>query len=141
MEIDAHVVEYVPATDEQAPERFAARREFERTTSLTEVGAAHAETYRILLDTIERYCDEQGLDDLQRAARRWFADVFHPLWETIRARELVAAFPGERSADLIARLAVWRASEAPGLDWLEALDRFIESQDLTGIVNVSSRNG
>lgn len=141
MEIDAHVTEYVPAGDEQAPERFAARRAFERETGLTEVGAAHPESYRILLEAIERYKEEQGLDDLQIAARRWFADVFRPLWHTIRAKQLVAAYPGERSADLVARLAVWRNAEAPELDWQQALERFVESHDLTGIVNSSSRNG
>jgi nucleotide-binding universal stress UspA family protein len=141
VEIDAHVLEYLTVSDEQAPERFAARREFEHLTGLTEVGAAHPESYRILLETIERYQQEQGLDDLERAARRWWAEVFRPLWQTIRARQLAAAFPGERSADLVARLAVWRAAEAPDLDWLEALDKFVETQDLIGIVNVSSRNG
>jgi nucleotide-binding universal stress UspA family protein len=141
VEIDAHVLEYLPVGDEEAPERFAARRAFERATGLTEVGAAHPESYGILLEAIERYREEQGLDDLQRAARRWFVEVFHPLWEAIRARQLIAAFPGDRSADLIARLAMWRAAEAPDLDWQTALDRFVEAQALTGMVNSSSRNG
>jgi nucleotide-binding universal stress UspA family protein len=141
VEIDANVIEYVAVTDEQAPERFAARRAFERATGLTEVGAAHPESYGILLDAIERYRDAQQLDDLEIAARRWFADVFRPLWQTIRARQMIAAFPGDRSADLIARLAVWRQAEAPDLDWLAALDRFVESQGLSEIVNVNSRSG
>ncbi len=126
VEIDANVVEYLPAADDQAPERFAARREFERATGLSEVGAARPDSYRTLLDAIEHYRQEQGLDDLPLAARRWFGEVFRPLWQAIRARQLTAAFPGDRSADLIARLAVWRADEAPELDWLDALDRFVE---------------
>jgi len=141
VEIDANVIEYVAVADEQAPERFAARRAFERATGLTEVGAARPETYGILLDAIEHYRDEQGLDELERAARRWFAEVFRPLWQTIRARQIIAAFPGDRSADLIARLPLWRQAQAPDLDWLAALDRFVETQGLTDIVNVSSRNG
>ena len=132
VEIDANVVEYVPAADEQAPERFAARREFERATGLTEVGAARPESYRTLLDAIHQYQQEQGLDDLPQAARRWFGEIFRPLWQTIRARQLTAAFPGDRSADIIARLAVWRAAEAPELDWPLALERFIETYNLTG---------
>ncbi len=127
--MDANVVEYVPLADEQATERFAARRAFERATGLTEVGAARPESYRILLDAIQHYRNQQGLDELPRAAIRWSIEVFHPLWQTIRARELTAAFPGDRSADLIARLMVWRAAEAPDLDWLEALDKFVEAQD------------
>ena len=141
VEIDANVIEYVAVADAQAPERFAARRAFERATGLTEVGAARPETYGILLDAIEHYKQEQGLDEMERAARRWFAEVFRPLWQTIRAREIIAAFPGYRSADLIARLAIWRQAEAPDLDWSAALDRFVEAQGLTDVVNVSSRNG
>jgi nucleotide-binding universal stress UspA family protein len=141
VEIEANVVEYVPVADEQAPERFAARRAFERASGLTDVGAARPESYRILLDAIERYRHEQGLDDLDRAARRWFAEVFRPLWQAIRARELIAAFPGDRTADLIARLAVWRQAEAPELDWATALDRFVEAQGLIEIVRVNSRKG
>jgi nucleotide-binding universal stress UspA family protein len=141
VEMDANVVEYVPVADEQATERFAARRAFERATGLTDVGAARPDSYKILLDAIERYCADQGLDELARAATRWYSDVFHPLWQTIRARELTAAFPGDRSADLIARLTVWRAAEAPDLDWQDALDRFVEAQELIGSSSVSSRNG
>jgi nucleotide-binding universal stress UspA family protein len=141
VEIDAHVVEYIAAADELAPERFAARRAFERATGLTEVGAARPESYAILLAVIERYRAEQGVADLQLAAQRWFGEVYRPLWQTCRALQLTAAYPGDRSADLIARLAVWRANHAPELDWLAALDRFVEAQDLSGITSSSSRNG
>jgi nucleotide-binding universal stress UspA family protein len=141
VEMDANVVEYVPVADEQAPERFAARRAFERATGLTEVGAARPESYGTLLEAIEQYREEQGLVDLQLAARRWFTEIFRPLWQTIRARELIAVFPGDRSADLVARLAAWRTANAPDLEWPTALERFLESQQLTGIVNVNSRNG
>ena len=141
LEIDAHVIEYLPVADAEATERFAARRAFERTTSLTEVGASHAATYTILLESIERFRAEQHLDDLQRAARRWFMEVFRPLWETVRARQLTAAFPGDRSADLIARVAMWRENEAPDLDWSTAFDRFVAAQTATGSSSVSSREG
>jgi len=141
LEIEAHVVEYVPVTDEQSAERFAARRSFERTTSLTEVGANHPESYSLLLEAIERFRQEEGLEDVQQAARRWFIDVFRPLWQAIRARQLTAAFPGYRSADLIARVAAWRATSAPELDWLTALDRFVAAATGTGTDTSSSRNG
>jgi nucleotide-binding universal stress UspA family protein len=141
LEIDAHVVEYVPSADAQATERFAARRAFERATGLTEVGASHPGSYAILLETIERYREEQHLDELQRAARRWFMEVYRPLWETVRARQLTAAFPGDRSADVVARVANWRDAEAPDLDWPSALERFVEAQTETGNSSASSRNG
>jgi nucleotide-binding universal stress UspA family protein len=141
VEIDANVTEYVPTADEQAPERFAARRAFERATELTEVGAARPESYGTLLDTIEHFRDERGLHgDLPLAARRWYTEVFRPLWQTIRAQQLTAAFPGERPADLIARLAIWRAAEAPDLEWSQALAKFIEEQAPGWASNVESRN-
>jgi nucleotide-binding universal stress UspA family protein len=139
LEIDAHVVEHVPITDVQATERFAARRSFERATGLTEVGAMHAGTYAILLEWIERFRKEQHLDDLQRAARRWFMEIYRPLWETVRARQVAAAYPGDRSADLIARLIVWRDNEAPDLDLHAALDRFAPAQAATGNSSANSR--
>jgi nucleotide-binding universal stress UspA family protein len=141
LEIDAHVVEYVPVTDVEAPERFAARRAFETATGLTEIGASHPESYTLLLEAIERFREEQGLDELQRAARRWYADVFRPLWESIRARQLTGAFPGYRAADLIARIVAWQAAEAPDLDWPTALDRYVETQAMLGTDSSSSRNG
>jgi nucleotide-binding universal stress UspA family protein len=141
LEIEAHVVEYVPVTDERSAERFAARRAFERATSLTEVGANQAESYAVLLAAVERFRQAQGLDDLQVAARRWFVDVFRPLWEMIRARQLTAAFPGLRSADLIARIVDWRASHAPDADWQTALDRYMEVGRPPGSESSSSRNG
>ena len=141
LEIDAHVVEYVPSADAQATERFAARRAFERATGLTEIGASHPASYAILLETIERFREEQHLDDLQRAARRWFMEVYRPLWETVRARQLTAAFPGDRSADVVARVANWRAAEGPDLDWPDALNRYVEAQTASGNSSASSRNG
>jgi hypothetical protein len=66
--------------------------------------------------------------------------VFRPLWQTIRARELTAVFPGERAADLIARLAVWRAAEATDHDWQVALQKFVAAQALNGTSRVTTRN-
>jgi nucleotide-binding universal stress UspA family protein len=141
VEMDANVTEYVPVADEQAPERFAARRAFERATGLTEIGAGHPDSYGALLDAIQRYQEQEGLDDLQLAARRWFEDVFRPLWRTIRARQLTARFPGARPADLVARLSVWRAAHAPDLEWEAALTEFVAAQDSGENVNDNSRNG
>jgi nucleotide-binding universal stress UspA family protein len=103
LEIDANVVEFVPAGDEQAAAVFAARRVFERETSLTEVGAARPETYPALLQQIQRFQAEHGYSDTRLAARRWYADVFRPRWKQIRARSLDTIAPGDRTADVIAR--------------------------------------
>jgi nucleotide-binding universal stress UspA family protein len=144
LEIDANVVEYLPAGDEQGPERFAARRAFERATGLTEVGAARADTYATLLEEIETVRQQQGMAELAHAARRWFMQVYRPLWEQVRARQVAARFfPGDRSADVIARLAAWRRVDAPDLDWSAALERFVElqAQEDSGASTTTSRNG
>ncbi len=128
VEIDASVTEFLPAADEQAPELFAARRAFEQATGLTEVGAARPETYSTLLHAIEAYRQEQGLSELRLAANRWYATLFRPMWQTVRSRQLTAAFPGDRTADYIARLTAWRDVAAPHSSWEDALNAFAEDQ-------------
>src|SRR5260221_3977902 len=71
VEIDANVVEYLPAADDQAPERVAARRELEPATGLTEAGAARPESYRHLLHAIWHYRQDQRLNDMPLAAPPW----------------------------------------------------------------------
>ena len=117
VEIDAIVIEFVEAADEHAPELFAARRAFERDTGLTDVGAALPESYVILRDSIERFRVEQGLDELAVAASRWYLQIFRPMWQAIRARQLASHFPGERTADIVARVDAWRQVDAPDVDW------------------------
>ena len=141
VEIEANVVEYVPVSDEQAHELFAARRAFEQATGLTDVGAARPETYTILLGAIQRYAATQGLTELPLAARRWYAEVFRPLWQAIRARELSGLCPADRTADVIARLTDWRAAQAPELDWMAALDAFVRELEAQSMSNANSRNG
>jgi len=141
IEIDAMVTEFIEAADEHAPELFAARRNFERDTGLTDVGATLPESYVILRDSIERFRIEQGLDELSRAASRWYLQVFRPMWQAIRARQLASHFPGERTADIVARVTTWRDIDAPHTDWGSALDAFVRAQGLVGASSTSSRKG
>jgi nucleotide-binding universal stress UspA family protein len=126
VEIDANVTEFVPAADEQAPELFAARRQFELETGLTDIGAARSETYAHLRHLIEAYRQEQGLSDPRLAANRWHGTVYRPMWSAIRGRQLAAAYPGDRTADVFSRLAAWREVEAPRLSWEDALEAFAD---------------
>jgi nucleotide-binding universal stress UspA family protein len=117
-EIEAEVIEFVPVDDSHSPELFAARTRFEHETGLVDLGATRAESYLILLRTIEQFAREQGLTDVRHAARRWQAQVYRPLWARIRTTQLSAAFPGDRTADTVARIAELR--ERSGLDWEQA---------------------
>jgi hypothetical protein len=59
--------------------------------------------------------------------------VYRPLWQRVRQQRLTRYFPGDRSADFIARLGAWWAeqhaedwegAEPEPFRWEEALDRF-----------------
>jgi nucleotide-binding universal stress UspA family protein len=129
-EIEADVTEFVPAGDEHALALFAARTEFEHATGLKDIGAARPATYAKLLRTIQAYAHDEGIAELELAARRWQGRVFRPLWHDIRAREVGAAFPGERTADIIARLAVWR-ERTPSSSWPQALEAVVSADPPT----------
>jgi nucleotide-binding universal stress UspA family protein len=129
LELEADVTEFVPLADAQAARIFAERRAFERSTGLTAVGAARPESYAQLAALIDAYRGERGIADYRQAAQRWYHEVYRPLWRRVRQRRLTHYFPGDRSADFIARLGTWRAAAAAHggspLDWDEALDRFV----------------
>ncbi len=120
-EMEADVTEFVPASDGRMCGLFAARVAFERATGLNAITAARAETYSTLLEAIGAYGERESLAELPLAARRWERKVFRPLWQAVRERELTAAFPGDLSADVVAR--VWaHVHDASAGDWFEALD-------------------
>jgi hypothetical protein len=81
------------------------------------------ESYPILLRTIEQFARDEELTLLRHAAQRWEARVYRPLWTAIRAREVSATFPGDRTADFVARVTELR--EQSGLDWHQALDTLV----------------
>ncbi len=124
-DIAANVTEYLPATDTDAQQLFTARRNFERATGLTSVGAAHPESYARLLELIDEFAASRNLDDRREAAQRWRASVYGPLLARIRALRLSRHFPGERSADIVVRLADYRRDATAlydrEVDWDEAL--------------------
>jgi len=77
---------------------------------------------------IDAYRREHDIADYRQAAQRWYYEVYRPLWQRVRQQRLTHYFPGDRSADFIARLGTWRAEAADGrppLAWDEALDRFV----------------
>ena len=52
-----------------------------------------------------------GLTDLHEAGARWYARVFRPLQQQVRAPGLGQHFPGERSADVLLRAAARAPAE------------------------------
>src|SRR5581483_5937211 len=87
------------------------------------------ESYRRLGQMIEAYRAEHGIANYRDAAQRWDGQVFRPLWQRIRKERLTRYFPGDRSADFVARLGAWWAESSPDgaspPDWNEALDQFV----------------
>jgi len=131
VDIDADVTEFVPIADAEAARPFAERRAFERSTGLSDIGAAHPESYVRLAALLEEYREEHAIRDYREAANRWNREVFRPLWQRVRERRLTRYFPGDRSADFVARVAAWRAEHlargTPPMSWNEALDGFVAS--------------
>jgi nucleotide-binding universal stress UspA family protein len=132
-EIEANVTEYLPVTDTDAQQLFTARRTFERATGLTSVGAARAESYPQLERLIEEFQRGRGLTEHHEAASRWRVSVYGNLIRRIRALRLNRFFPGERSADIVVRVAKHRAAmcehEGRDITWDEALYSFIADLD------------
>jgi nucleotide-binding universal stress UspA family protein len=135
MEIDAEVTEFVPLGDLEAQRAFAERRAFERATGLTRVEAEHSDTYGRLLEIVEAYGTERGVTDRREGARLWYGEVWRPLSRRIRQLGLARRFPGDRSADILVRVAAFRdAARAEGreLDWAEALEEFARANEAPG---------
>ena len=122
-EIDADVTEFVTVDVERTPDLAAARTYFERTTGLLDLGATRAQSYVTLGQAIEQFATEEQIDDLVYAARRWERVVYRPLWAEVRARELSTLFPGDRTADTIARIA--EVHLRSGAEWHAAVEQLI----------------
>lgn len=142
-EIDAIVTEFLPHGDPDAWETFSARQRFEQATGLTRIGATRATTYTRLEALIDAYREEQGLSDRAQAARRWYPLVFLPLRRRIRELRLMRRFPGERPADVIARIDEWRRrqEERTGERWslADALERFAANLDPAADTTIGPR--
>jgi nucleotide-binding universal stress UspA family protein len=126
--IDALVTEFLPLTNPEAQRIFTERQRFERATGLNRIGAARPGNYARLEELIHEYADEHSIADLRDAARRWYAGVFRPVQVKVRALRLGEHFPGERTADVLLRVADHRRIESHRhkrlLDWDEALRSF-----------------
>ncbi len=131
LEIEAQVTEFVPLGDPQAQRVFAERRAFEQVTGLVRIGAAQPGLYPRVEEMIRAYAAEHEIDDLREAARRWESEIYRPAALRIRAARLSQRFPGERTADVFARVATYREEQArlhgQPPDWDEAIARVGET--------------
>ena len=134
-ELEAEVSEYFSSSDAEQQQVFVERRAFERQTGLTKVGASRVGTYPGLLALIsvspERETRLPGGATSGQAAReawsRWYFGFFQGMQRSMRAQGLHGAFPGERSADILVRLAQFRESEArlgQEVSWEQAVGHF-----------------
>ena len=65
-----------------------------------------AQQCRLPCSVVAENCVEFSfLEGSRDAAQRWQWQVYRPLWQKIREQRLTRYFPGDRSADFIARLA------------------------------------
>ncbi|MGI8423324.1 MAG: hypothetical protein ACR2NO_04320, partial [Chloroflexota bacterium] len=113
--IDAIVTEYLPLSEPEAQRIFTERQRFERATGLTRIGLARPGSYARLEELIHEYAEKHLIGDLRDASRRWYAEVFRPVQLRVRARRLTQFYPGERTADVVLRLADHRRLEAQRL--------------------------
>ena len=128
VEMEAEVTEFVPLADTEAARTFAERRAFERSTGIMDIGAIHPASYQHLGEMIGAYRAEHAIPDYRDAAQRWYGSVYRPLWQQIREQRLARHFPGDRSADVVARIWAWRNDMLehgdPAVSWEAALDSF-----------------
>ena len=140
LEIDAEVTEFLPLADQQAQRVFAERRSFERATGITRIEAAKPETYARLEELIARFGEANGLADRRDAGRRWYSQVWRPVSRRVRQLGVARRFPGERSADVLVRIAEHKRQieerEGRPVEWAEAVDGFAES---VGIATAARR--
>jgi len=137
-DIDAIVTEFLPVSNEESANVFGERREFERVTGLTRIGASRVDHYPRLEQLIRLYAADPANkptgyaawqeDDLRGAARHWYYDIYEPAARAIRAARLARCFPSERTADIFVHLANFRDDQitisGEHLTWDEALQRF-----------------
>lgn len=144
-ELEAEVTEFLSSSNTEQQQVFAERREFERRTGLTRVGATRPGTYPRLLEMIQEHAEanprahpaehsptaqtetQGAATTFQDVARQWYYAFFQPMARRIRERRLGLAFPGERTADILVRLRDFRAEEARlghEVSWEAALDHF-----------------
>jgi hypothetical protein len=79
---------------------------------------------------VEAFQHEHNFADYRDAAQRWYGQVYRPLWHRVREGRLTRYFPGDRSADFIARVGAWHAETAEDgasapTSWDDALDQFV----------------
>jgi nucleotide-binding universal stress UspA family protein len=136
LEIDAEVTEFIPLGDQQAQRLFAERRSFERSTGENRIEAARAETYARLEEMIGAFAAETGLTDRRDAGRRWYSQVWRPASRRIRQLGIARRFPGERSAEVLVRIADHKRQveerEGRKVEWDEAVDSFAASIGVPG---------
>jgi nucleotide-binding universal stress UspA family protein len=123
--VEALVTEYVPLANLDAQRILDERSAFERMTGLLQIGAARVGCYARLQALIDAFARHHGIADRQEAARRWYATIFRPAQRLLREQRLAERFPGERSADVLLRVAAYmetqRTAHGRELSWEEAI--------------------
>lgn len=116
-DVDAEVVAFLP--DGGSPEDVVARERilFEQQTGITTIVLHEMGQYPKLLRWIEDYQRQRGRS-VKGAARDWYAKVYLPAVEQLKARRLLRYLPGRSLGDLFVYLGdhKWIMSKAAGHD-------------------------
>jgi len=122
-EIDAHVIEYIPAETNMENILYRERSDFELITGLKGIVLTEIGQYRKLLNQIlehKYYMSEKRGEEvgIKEAARDWYKNIYLPIVEKIRKEKLLEAFPGRTEADLYVYISdhKWLESQKKGYD-------------------------
>ncbi len=130
IEIDAHVIELLPAGTRPEDRLYLARRAFVGETGLGGVEVSQVGGYERLQEEIAAHrlslaAEGKGQPTLREAATDWYRRRFEPVARMLVARDLPRR-AGRTTGDLYLDLGAWRAArgrEGSDMAWEEAIAR------------------
>lgn len=131
-EIEAQIVEFIPAPTTPANLIYREKAEFLEQTGLhdTEITLTEVGQYHNLLAQIQRHQhtlahSQDAPPTVACAARDWYQTIYQPLVTLIRRGRLLDAFPNRTPADLYAYISTHRWDKRQPLTYNRELDDLI----------------
>jgi DNA-binding Lrp family transcriptional regulator len=129
-ELDARVIEFLPARDTPENLLYREKRAFQEQTGLAQaIELTEEGQYAVLLDQVrghQGYLAGQGQAvSLEEAAADWHRTVFGPLTGILERSELLGGFPGRTAADLYAYISVHQWARGHSGRYGSGIDAFL----------------